>query len=230
RGAVHHVGGRRRAPPERADRVAHRTRRRLRASARSGCDREGPAGRVGLRLRAPDGPDEPEALHDRHVLHLDEPAVLLPVAEPRVRGGEIRWRRHQSGAADGRGPPGGEVRARARRGGRLVSDQQAYDLETVLLQLREMIDSARTMPMSASVLVNRDEALDLLDEALHSMPEELRQARWLLKEREEYLAQARLDAEDLVEEARVQAERMVERTEVAREARRVAQQVVANAE
>jgi F0F1-type ATP synthase membrane subunit b/b' len=111
-----------------------------------------------------------------------------------------------------------------------VSDQQAYDMETLLLQLREMVDSARTMPMSASVLVNRDEAMDVLDEALQVMPEELRHARWLLKERDEYLAQARRDAEDIVEEARVQAERMVERTEVAREARRVAQQVVAHAE
>ena len=111
-----------------------------------------------------------------------------------------------------------------------MSDREAYDLETLLLQLREMVDSARTMPMSASVLVNRDEALDLLDEALQVLPEELRHARWLLKEREEYLAQARRDAEDIVEEARVQAERMVERTEVAREARRVAQQVVAHAE
>jgi cell division septum initiation protein DivIVA len=111
-----------------------------------------------------------------------------------------------------------------------MSEQQAYDLETVILQLREIVDSARTMPMSASVLVNRDEAIELLDDALRSMPEELRHARWLLKEREEYLAQARRDAEDIVEAARVQAERMVERTEVAREARRVAQQVIAHAE
>jgi F0F1-type ATP synthase membrane subunit b/b' len=111
-----------------------------------------------------------------------------------------------------------------------MSEQEAYDFETMLLQIREMIDSARTMPMSASVLVNRDEAIELIDEALHAMPEELRHARWLLKERDEYLAQARRDAEDIVEEARVQAERMVERTEVAREARRVAQQVVAQAE
>ncbi|MET0276128.1 MAG: hypothetical protein ABW073_03975 [Acidimicrobiia bacterium] len=111
-----------------------------------------------------------------------------------------------------------------------MSDEQAYDFETMLLQIREMIDSARTMPMSASVLVNRDEAVELIDEALHAMPEELRHARWLLKERDEYLSQARRDAEDIVEEARVQAERMVERTEVAREARRVAQQVVAHAE
>jgi len=111
-----------------------------------------------------------------------------------------------------------------------MTEQQAYDLETMLLQLRETIDAARTMPMSASVLVNRDEALELLADALRTLPEELRHARWLLKEREEYLSQARRDAEDIVEAARVQAERMVERTEVAREARRVAQQVVAHAE
>jgi F0F1-type ATP synthase membrane subunit b/b' len=111
-----------------------------------------------------------------------------------------------------------------------MGDEQAYDLETLLLQIREIIDTARTMPMSASVLVNREETLEIVDDALHSLPEELRHARWLLKEREEYLAQARRDAEDIVEAARVQAERMVERTEVAREARRVAQQVISHAE
>lgn len=111
-----------------------------------------------------------------------------------------------------------------------MGDEQAYDLETLLLQIREIIDTARTMPMSASVLVNREETLEVVDDALHSLPEELRHARWLLKERDEYLAQARRDAEDIVEAARVQAERMVERTEVAREARRVAQQVVSHAE
>jgi F0F1-type ATP synthase membrane subunit b/b' len=111
-----------------------------------------------------------------------------------------------------------------------MGDEQAYDLETLLLQIREVLDTARTMPMSASVLVNREETLEIVDDALRSLPEELRHAGWLLKEREEYLAQARRDAEDIVEAARVQAERMVERTEVAREARRVAQQVVSHAE
>jgi hypothetical protein len=111
-----------------------------------------------------------------------------------------------------------------------MSDQQAYDLETMLHDLRETIDTARTMPMSASVLVNREETLELIDDAIGAMPEELRHARWLIKEREEYLAQARRDAEDIVEAGRVQAERMVERTEVVREARRVGQQVVAHAE
>ena len=112
----------------------------------------------------------------------------------------------------------------------IAGETGAPDFEQLLFELRDMIEHARTMPMSASVLVNREETLELIDEALGVLPDELRHARWLLKERDEYLAQARRDAEDIVEAGRVQAERMVERTEVAREARRVAQQVVSTAE
>jgi F0F1-type ATP synthase membrane subunit b/b' len=84
--------------------------------------------------------------------------------------------------------------------------------------------------MSASVMVNRDDLLVLVDDAIAGLPEELRQARWLLKEREEFLAKARREAEDIIDAGRAQAERMVERTEVVREARRRAQQVVDDAE
>ena len=89
---------------------------------------------------------------------------------------------------------------------------------------------SRSMPMSASVLVNREEVLELVEEAIATLPQELRHARWLLKEREEFLAQARREADDIIEAGRVRAERMVERTEVVREARRVAQSVVDEAE
>jgi len=106
----------------------------------------------------------------------------------------------------------------------------ARDFEEVLLEIREMIETARMMPMSASVLVNRDEALSLLEDAVETLPEELRRARWLLKEREEFLAQAKKDADDIVDSARVQAERMVERTDIVREARRTAEQVMTDAE
>jgi hypothetical protein len=104
------------------------------------------------------------------------------------------------------------------------------DTEAALLQAREQIESGRSMPMSASVLVNRDELLALLEEAIHGLPEELRRARWLLKEREEYLAQARRESDEIVEAGRLQAERMVERSEVVREARRRAQTVIDDAE
>lgn len=107
---------------------------------------------------------------------------------------------------------------------------EPLDTEELLLRTRDQIETARSVPMSASVMVNRDELLALVDDALQALPEEIRQARWLLKEREEFLAKARREAEDIIDAGRQQAERMVERTEVVREARRRAQQVVDDAE
>lgn len=112
----------------------------------------------------------------------------------------------------------------------VAGETGAPDFEQLLLELRDMIEHARTMPMSASVLVNREEAMVLLDEIFAGVPEEIRQARWLLKERDEFLAQARREADDIIESARVQSERMVERTEIAREARRVAQKTIDDAD
>ncbi len=111
-----------------------------------------------------------------------------------------------------------------------MSEAEARHLDALLEQLRDVIETARTMPMSASVLVNRDEAVELVNQALSSIPAELRHARWLLKERQEYLTTAQRESGDLVESARVQAERMVERSDIVREARRSAQQILADAE
>jgi len=108
--------------------------------------------------------------------------------------------------------------------------EAAPTIDQLLLELRDLVEHARTMPMSASVLVNREEVLGLVDEILAAFPEELRQARWLLKERDDFLFQAHREADDILASARIQVERMVERTEIAREARRVAQRTVDDAE
>jgi benzoyl-CoA-dihydrodiol lyase len=47
--------------------------------------------------------------------------------------------------------------------------------------------------------------LELLDEALQRLPDELRQARWMLKEREEFLAKTQREADDLLEAARARS-------------------------
>ena len=107
---------------------------------------------------------------------------------------------------------------------------EAVQFDDLLVALRDLIENARAMPMSASVLVNRDEAVGLLEELLHAVPEEIRQARWLLKDREGFLDEAHREADGILEAARAQAERMVERTEVVREARRTALRVIDDAD
>ena len=100
------------------------------------------------------------------------------------------------------------------------------ETEDLLLTLRDLIENARDVPLSASSMIVKDEVLVLLDEALESLPEELRAARWLLKEREEFLARTRHEADDVIEQARTRAERMVQRTEVVKAAEQRAYDIV----
>jgi cell division septum initiation protein DivIVA len=82
------------------------------------------------------------------------------------------------------------------------------------------------MPLSSSVMINREEVLELLEEAIERLPDELRAARWLLKEREDFLTKTRRDADDILDSARARAERMVQRTEVVKAAELRARQTV----
>lgn len=103
---------------------------------------------------------------------------------------------------------------------------QHPESELLLRRVSEMISGARPMPLSASVMINKEEVLELLDEALERLPDELRAARWLLKERDEFLAKTRRDADDILDEARARAERMVQRTEVVKAAELRARQTI----
>ena len=104
------------------------------------------------------------------------------------------------------------------------------DVETLLGRVADLIGNARPMPLSASVMVNRDEVLELVEEAVTRLPEELRAARWLLRERQEFLAKVEREGDEILEAARVRAERMVQRTEVVRAAQQEARRTVEQAE
>ena len=103
----------------------------------------------------------------------------------------------------------------------------AVDAEALLHRVMDLISTTRSIPLSSSVkLDNKDEVLSLLEQSVHRLPTELRDARYLLKEREEFLAKVAREADDILEAARVRAERMVERQEIVREARHTAQRTL----
>ena len=103
------------------------------------------------------------------------------------------------------------------------------DAEGMIQRALDVVTTARTMPLSASVLVDRQEVSDLLQGAMERLPDELRQARWLLRERDEFLAARQREADMLLDDVRAQAERMVQRTEIVRQANQVAQRILDDA-
>jgi len=92
------------------------------------------------------------------------------------------------------------------------------DLAARLQQLEDLVREAKSMPLSSSALVNREEMLELIEEMKLALPEEVKQARWVVKDREELLAKARRDAELIVEEARQEQLRMAEREAIVQRA------------
>jgi len=111
-----------------------------------------------------------------------------------------------------------------------TNDPPQPDAETLLRRVVEVISNAKSLPLSTSVRIEKDEVLELLEEAVNRLPDELRQARWLLKERQEFLDKVQREGDDILEAARARAERMVQRTEIVREAQHTAQITVERAQ
>jgi len=80
--------------------------------------------------------------------------------------------------------------------------------------------------MTDQVRINREEIYDILDQMRATLPEEIKQARWLVKERQEVLAEAKREQDRLLQEAREQAVRAASQTEIVRLAERQAQEIV----
>jgi cell division septum initiation protein DivIVA len=100
------------------------------------------------------------------------------------------------------------------------------DLETALNSLEHQLAEARPVPLSASVMVNKEDLERVAQAIRASLPEEIRQARWVLKERDELLAQATRDAEQIVADGQLERDRLLSETEIVREAQREAQRII----
>ena len=92
------------------------------------------------------------------------------------------------------------------------------DTESIIEQLLEMAVNAPNVPLSSNPRIDREQLVALLQDALACLPDEIRQARWMLKERADFMAKTQRDADEIIEAARVQADRMVQRTEIVRDA------------
>jgi hypothetical protein len=103
------------------------------------------------------------------------------------------------------------------------------DVAARIQQLEDAIREARSMPLSASAILNRDELLEMLAGLREALPEELREARWVVKDRDELLAKAQRDAEGVVDRARTEQSRMLSRETVVQEAQEEAERILADA-
>jgi hypothetical protein len=101
-------------------------------------------------------------------------------------------------------------------------------LEDIDGVIRE-VEEAKPVPLSASAMVNKKTLLRRLQLIRQNVPEELKQARWMVQDREGRITEAQGEIETMRAEALRERDRMVARTEIVAAASREADKIIEDA-
>jgi hypothetical protein len=97
-------------------------------------------------------------------------------------------------------------------------------------KLEEIIGKSRKIPFSSNFIINENEIYEILDELRNVMPEEFKQARWIVKERENMLEEAKRQAGRILSEAEEKAENMINQSEIMKNAVKKSDEIISLSE
>jgi vacuolar-type H+-ATPase subunit H len=97
-------------------------------------------------------------------------------------------------------------------------------------RLEDIIANGRKVPLTASVMLGEQDLYEVIDELRAALPDELKQARWIVKERQEMIEEADKESNRIIEEARARAELIVSEREVVKLAERKANDLIESAQ
>ena len=103
------------------------------------------------------------------------------------------------------------------------------DVLVLIDKLDDLVHNAKAVPLTDQVRIDREEIYDILDQMRATIPEEIKQARWIVKERQDMLAEAKREVDRLLAEAREQAVREASQTEIVKQAERQADEIIEDA-
>ena len=107
----------------------------------------------------------------------------------------------------------------------------AGSIEELLDLLYTEIEEAKNAPLNNDkCVIERDRVLDMIDDVKAELPVEIKRAKDLVANRNDYIASAKREADDLRDQAEEYAKRLVNESAIVREAEKQADQIIADAE
>ena len=103
------------------------------------------------------------------------------------------------------------------------------DVLVLIDTLDDLVHNAKPIPLTDQVRMDKEGIYDILDQIRATIPDEIKQARWIVKERQEMQAEATREAERIVKEAREREERLISDDEVTKQAERAAADIIEDA-
>jgi ATP-dependent Zn protease len=95
-------------------------------------------------------------------------------------------------------------------GGAAITTDMRMDLQYLIDRLETMVTSARRMPITGKLMLDEQELADLIDQMRTVLPEEVRAARKVLRERDSIISEAQQQADEILKTAHEQAEMLLD--------------------
>ncbi|HAX81378.1 MAG TPA: hypothetical protein DCY40_02280 [Actinobacteria bacterium] len=118
-----------------------------------------------------------------------------------------------------------------------LNKQESTQVPATTGELLELVDEmiiavegARTVPLSGNVMMDRERLLDMLYRLRDDLPEEMRAARWMVRERETFVARTNEKAREMLERAKEHSDELVSESYIVKEAVDEANALVRHAE
>ncbi len=104
------------------------------------------------------------------------------------------------------------------------------DILYLVDRLENLISSSRRMPLVSQVIVKEADILNIIDQLRTTIPDEIKQARRVIQDKERILAQAQAEANALLARAREESEQAVNRQGLLKAAEARSKELVRRAE
>lgn len=95
---------------------------------------------------------------------------------------------------------------------------QIGELYNIIDEMMVAIQEAKALPLSGAVRVEREEFLAMLEQLKATLPDELRAARWMVREREAFIGRTNEKAKAVLDRAGLRAKEMISESNIIAEA------------
>lgn len=110
-----------------------------------------------------------------------------------------------------------------------VREDVNVDIFMLIDELEQEIETGKKVPLSSKVLMEKERMLDYIDKIRSGLPEEMRQARWVVRERERVINEAKLEAQEVLDNAKDRIKKLTQESEVVKEAKLHSEEIIAEA-
>ena len=111
----------------------------------------------------------------------------------------------------------------------LNQNSSESDFYELIDRLEISVDQARSFPFTDNCIVDREELLILISMIRENLPNEIKQAKWLLDQNRQLIAEARKEAESIMREAETRMTTMIDEHEITQKAKLQAGYTIDNA-